>query len=156
MTTETEYQNGEGKRECRIDPTASATPWKHAVVPGDSGGMMLSKEEIKIQDTGISHYSTALENSSTLMGRKLVVRTLSSLRPFLWGVAVVFWEECGYVFIRSASWLSKPLQLETGHGGSLPSTEIRKYNKLVLFFPPLEVVYQQIMATKSFFKRITK
>lgn len=120
MTTETEYQNGEGKGECGIDPIASTTPWKHAVVPGDSGGMMPSEEGIKIQDTGISHDSTALESSSTLMERKLVM-------PFLWGVAVVCWEECGYIFIRSASWLSKPLQLETGHGGSVPSTEISKY-----------------------------
>lgn len=72
MTTETEYQNGEGKGECGIDSTACTTPWKHAVVPGDSGGTMLSEEGIKIQDTGISQYSSALESSSTLMGRKLV------------------------------------------------------------------------------------
>lgn len=64
MTIEIEYQNGEGKGESRIDPTASTTPWKHMMISGDSGGMMLSEEGIKIQDTGVSHYSTALESSS--------------------------------------------------------------------------------------------
>ena len=43
----------------------------------------------------VRHYSTALESSSILIERKLVVRILSSLSPFLWEMAVVWWEEDG-------------------------------------------------------------
>lgn len=71
-----------------------------------------------------------------MIERKLVVRILSSLSPFLWKMAVMWWEEDGYVFIKSANWLSKCLLLETGHGGNVPSTEISKYYKLVLFSLP--------------------
>lgn len=68
-----------------------------------------------------------------MIERKLVVRILSSLSPFLWKMAVMWWEEDGYVFIKSANWLSKRLQLETGQSGNVPSTEISKYYKSVLF-----------------------
>lgn len=56
MATEILYQPGEGKGGVGTHTTASTTPWKHTVMlSGDKGGMVLSGEGIKIQDTGISH-----------------------------------------------------------------------------------------------------